>query len=272
MAQVEKFHCRGCGAVLPVKANAGRIKCEYCGTVHLPYNEQKKDSGDLACPNCGFANPPQAQYCGDCGRSFFHTCPKCGTQNRMDSVFCAKCGADIEKIISEEGPYKHVNIDDLYMDYLLEGKKLYGEYQRLIMLLSTLGTIVMVAGIFMWINTLTDSVDLGSIPFVASIVIWVNTINDNINLGNFDHYGPTLFVLGFVFMMIVSGLCSIIVKAKAARIAKTKPGFDKFFKAIRRQPQQPGQPVARFVWDVNWPDTLPDENKRKEFLFLIGKK
>jgi predicted RNA-binding Zn-ribbon protein involved in translation (DUF1610 family) len=268
MAQIEKLHCRGCGALLPVRAKAGRIKCEYCGTVHLPNTEQKKDSGNLACPNCGFANPPQSQYCGDCGKALFHTCPKCGTQNRMDSVFCAKCGADIEKIISEEGPYKHVNIDDLYMEYLLEGKKLFGELNQSIMLPSTLGIIVMFAGIFMWINTLTDSVDLGSIPFVAGIVIWVNTIDDNINLGNFDHYGPALIVLGIVLIMIVSGLCSIKVKAKAARIAKTKPGFYKFFKTIRRQPQQRGQPGGGF----NWPDTLPDEKKRKEFLFVIRQK
>jgi predicted RNA-binding Zn-ribbon protein involved in translation (DUF1610 family) len=268
MAQIEKFHCRGCGAVLPVKVNASRIKCEYCGTVHLPNTEQIKDSSNLACPNCGFANPPQSQYCGDCGKALFHTCPKCGTQNRMDSVFCAKCGADIEKIISEEGPYKHVNIDDLYMEYLLEGKKLFEELNRSMMLPSFLGTIVMFAGIFMWVNTLTNSVDLGSIPFVAGIVIWVNSIDDHINLVNFDHYGPALFVLGIVFILMVSSLCSIKVKAKAARIAKTKPGFDKFFKTIRRQPQQWGQPGNGF----NWPDTLPDERKRKEFIFLIEKK
>jgi len=58
-----------------------------------------------------------------------------------------------------------------------------------------------------------------------------------------------------------------MVKARAARIAKTKPGFDKFFKTIRRLPAQPGQPNG-----INWPDTLPDEKKRNEFLFLIGKK
>src|SRR5450759_1063585 len=141
MAQIEKLHCRGCGAVLPVKAKAGRIKCEYCGTVHLADTEQKRDSGDLACPTCGFPNPPQAEYCGDCGRSFFHTCPKCGTQNRMGSVFCVKCGVDIEKTISEEGPYKHISIDDLYTDYLLEGKRLFTEISQSMMLPSFLSGI-----------------------------------------------------------------------------------------------------------------------------------
>ena len=239
MAQIEKLHCRGCGAILPVNVKAGRIKCEYCGTVHLAYTEQKMDSGGRACPNCGFANPPQALYCGDCGRSFFHTCPKCGTQNRMDSVFCANCGADIEKTISEEGPYKHISIDDLYMDYLLEGKKLFGELNRSIMLPSLLSGFL-IAG---------------------ALGVWLFDYLDVFNLAKYVQYAPALGILGFVLMIITQSIYNIKVKTRTARIAKNKPGFDKFFKTIRAQGR-----------GFNWPDSLPDEKKRKEFLFLIGKK
>ena len=252
MAQIEKYYCRGCGAVLPVKANAGRIKCEYCGTVHLPNTEQKKDSSDLACPNCGFRNPLEAQYCGDCGKALFHTCPKCGTQNRMDNVFCAKCGADIEKIISKEGPYKHVSIDDLYTDYLQEGKKLYGEYFR---------------------STVPFSI-LGGLLVGGGFIVWVFNVSGAFVLGNWAQYGLVISGLSFVFILIADGITKKQVKLKALRISKYKPGFDKFFKTILRQPQQLGQPQQRGQWAsvINWPETLPDERKRKEFLFLIGKK
>ncbi len=266
MAQIEKLHCRGCGAVLPVKAGASRIKCEYCGTVHLSDTQYKKDSGDQVCPYCGFANPANAQFCGDCGKSLFHTCPKCGTQNRMDSIFCSKCGADIDKIIREDGPYKPVNIDELYLEYVLEGKKIIWKINPLISIAAFLAGIVIFAGIMIWINTFTNSFDLVSIPFVEKTVTWVNSSNV-INIGNFEHYGPALTILGFLFILIVASINNNLVNARAACIAKTKPGFDKFFKTIRRSPQQPGQPSG-----INWPDTLPDEKKRNEFLSLIGKK
>lgn len=245
MAQIEKLHCRGCGAVLPVRAKAGRIKCEYCGTVHLADTEQKRDSGDLACPTCGFPNPPQAEYCGDCGRSFFHTCPKCGTQNRMESVFCVKCGADVEKAISEEGPHKNINIDDLYTDYLLEGKRLYTEVNQSTILPSLLSGILLGGAFLIWLFDYVDAFDLSK----------------------YVQYVPVMGVLGFALMIISSNIYSIKRKAGAARIAKNKPGFDKFYKTIRQTGRRPGGEGV-----FNWPDILPDEKKRKEFLFLIGQK
>ena len=220
----------------------------------------------MRCPNCHAENRDDSKFCGDCGKALFHTCPKCGTQNRVDSVFCARCGADIDRIIREEGPYKPLNIDDLYLEYVQEGKKLAWKINPLITIASFLAGIVMVAGGFIWISTLIDGFDLLSIPFVMKTISWVNSSNV-INIGNFEHYGPALTVLGFIFFMVIGGISSNMVKAGAARIAKTKPGFDKFFKTIRRLPAQPGQPNA-----INWPDTLPDEQKRNEFLLLIGKK
>ena len=92
MAQMETLHCRGCGAVLPEKTNATRIKCEYCGTVHQASPEQKLKNTDLVCPRCSTINSQGAQYCSKCGLPLNRTCPKCGTQNRMESVYCTKCG------------------------------------------------------------------------------------------------------------------------------------------------------------------------------------
>lgn len=239
MAQIEKLHCRGCGAVLPVKAKSGRIKCEYCGTVHLVDAQQKMVSGGLACPNCGFNNAPGSQYCGDCGEALFHTCPKCGTQNRIENIFCITCGADIEKTIREEGPHKNINVDDLYSDYLLESKKLFGEMNQSMMGPSLVSGL-MISG---------------------ALMIWLFNYLEVFNLGKIVPYAPALGIAGFVLMIILMILFSIKLKTRIARITKSKPGFDKFYKTIRA-------PGGVF----NWPDALPDDTKRKEFLFLIGQK
>jgi predicted RNA-binding Zn-ribbon protein involved in translation (DUF1610 family) len=240
MAQLEKLHCRGCGAVLPVRAKAGRIKCEYCGTVHLVDAEQKMVSGDLACPNCGFNNPPESQFCGDCGKALFHICPRCGTQNRVESVFCIKCGADIEKTIREEGPGKNINVDALYTDYLLQGKKTLGEYTSSTMEPAALCGLLIGAGSLIWVFKELDV--LGSVAF----------------------YVPQISALCFILAIIMIVIIIISggkIKARVAKITKDKPGFDQFYRSLR---QQGGV--------FNWPDSLPDENKRKEFLFLIGHK
>lgn len=243
MSQSEKLYCRGCGGILPVKANAGRIKCEFCGTVHLANTEQKREKGDLSCPNCGFGNPQAALYCGDCGKSLYHTCPRCGTQNPMEIMYCFKCGADIEKTSTEEGR-KEINIEEIYMDYLKDGKRLMQEYSLASIPVAMLVIIGFGAGIYFMVSNILDS--------------------DNIGLG-------LLLFFGFTFLCVIPAIIIGVrntkrVKDKAVLIAKNKPGFDKYFNRYLEREQVQG--VSRDYW----PQTVPDGIKRKEFLSMLGQK
>ena len=48
----------------------------------------------MKCPNCGQENREEAEFCGDCGRSFRKEvpCPQCGNTNPQGKRFCDKCG------------------------------------------------------------------------------------------------------------------------------------------------------------------------------------
>ncbi|GAB4319197.1 MAG: hypothetical protein Kow0069_22680 [Promethearchaeota archaeon] len=69
--------------------------------------------GELACPKCGHANPPDSRFCLECGNKLGAApptaapasapaaatpaggelaCPKCGHANPPDSRFCLECG------------------------------------------------------------------------------------------------------------------------------------------------------------------------------------
>lgn len=51
----------------------------------------------MKCPNCGFENEKDAQYCNKCGKSMQENskiyCSKCGNELKAGSKFCNKCGA-----------------------------------------------------------------------------------------------------------------------------------------------------------------------------------
>src|SRR5574341_1573548 len=46
----------------------------------------------LACPHCGFANPPGAKFCANCGRPVASRCPECGADLAPGARFCSNCG------------------------------------------------------------------------------------------------------------------------------------------------------------------------------------
>lgn len=251
MVHMETPYCQGCGAVLPIRANAGRIKCEFCGTVHIANTEQKRELGDLICPNCSFVNPQAAQYCGECGQPLYHTCPRCGTQNRMEIHYCFKCGENIEKT-SKADERKDINIDDIYMDYLQESNRLWHEYSMLsgipgaILVLVGLG-----AGLYYFVSTVLNS--------------------DNIGMGVLLALGFTL--LGIIPVIILDATTMKMVKNKAVLIAKNKSGFDKFFNKFWG-----GKRVSTDFERTHpgtkdyWPQIVPEGIKRKEFLSMIGLK
>ena len=54
----------------------------------------------MKCPNCGFENEKDAQYCNKCGKSMQENskiyCSKCGNELKAGSKFCNKCGAKVK--------------------------------------------------------------------------------------------------------------------------------------------------------------------------------
>lgn len=54
----------------------------------------------MKCPNCGFENEKDAQYCNKCGKNMQENskiyCSKCGNELKAGSRFCNKCGAKVK--------------------------------------------------------------------------------------------------------------------------------------------------------------------------------
>lgn len=61
--------------------------------------------GEVACPECGEASPPEAAYCIECGAELAWEeeaeakfCPYCGAENVPDAVYCNKCGKRLPEV------------------------------------------------------------------------------------------------------------------------------------------------------------------------------
>jgi len=57
----------------------------------------------VICPNCGFQNPQNTKFCGNCGKSLLVqpgvACPKCGTMNAAGAKFCSNCGNPLQATV-----------------------------------------------------------------------------------------------------------------------------------------------------------------------------
>jgi class 3 adenylate cyclase/predicted ATPase len=49
----------------------------------------------MRCPSCGFDNPEEMKYCGECGVLLQHRCPQCGCENPPRFKFCGACGTPL---------------------------------------------------------------------------------------------------------------------------------------------------------------------------------
>jgi len=49
----------------------------------------------MKCPKCGFDNPDNMKFCGQCGNKLELICPKCGSVNPPGFRFCGECGAKL---------------------------------------------------------------------------------------------------------------------------------------------------------------------------------
>ena len=50
----------------------------------------------MKCPSCGFDNPPNFKFCGECGSKLKNICPNCGFENPPNFKFCGECGTQLK--------------------------------------------------------------------------------------------------------------------------------------------------------------------------------
>jgi len=88
--------CSACGSPLDAPIQGGKIRCAFCGTVNLVEAQEMKRGDEVICPECGAANPQNAQHCGRCGIKLEFNCPNCNALNSYGTVYCLQCGVDIQ--------------------------------------------------------------------------------------------------------------------------------------------------------------------------------
>jgi class 3 adenylate cyclase/tetratricopeptide (TPR) repeat protein len=49
----------------------------------------------VTCAACGFANPTDSRFCGECGVTLALSCPSCGAAHESGQKFCRACGATL---------------------------------------------------------------------------------------------------------------------------------------------------------------------------------
>ncbi len=49
----------------------------------------------MHCIQCGFTNPTEMKFCGQCGQSLDKVCEQCGFNNPLTFRFCGQCGASL---------------------------------------------------------------------------------------------------------------------------------------------------------------------------------
>jgi Double zinc ribbon len=49
----------------------------------------------MRCPSCGFENPPEMKFCGQCGTTLSPHCSRCGFENPAGFAFCGQCGTSL---------------------------------------------------------------------------------------------------------------------------------------------------------------------------------
>src|SRR5712692_10506846 len=50
----------------------------------------------MHCPSCGFDNPDEMKFCGQCASPLSHRCPQCGFENPPGFAFCGQCASPLD--------------------------------------------------------------------------------------------------------------------------------------------------------------------------------
>src|SRR6266542_407240 len=60
----------------------------------------------MRCVSCGFENPADASFCGECAAPLANTlsCPSCGKANPAKQKFCNGCGGPLRKSTERSAP------------------------------------------------------------------------------------------------------------------------------------------------------------------------
>jgi class 3 adenylate cyclase/predicted ATPase len=63
----------------------------------------------MRCPSCGFDNPEDMKFCGECGIPLQQRCPQCGFDNPARFKFCGACGTALIELPhgSQSTPVDH---------------------------------------------------------------------------------------------------------------------------------------------------------------------
>src|SRR5262249_29768861 len=61
----------------------------------LPEKARPRWGGGPAmhCPSCGFENPKDSKFCGQCAAALSRVCARCSFENPCEFAFCGRCGA-----------------------------------------------------------------------------------------------------------------------------------------------------------------------------------
>src|SRR6266498_1607672 len=57
----------------------------------------------MRCPGCGFANPEEMKFCGECAVSLKRQCLQCGCENPPGFKFCGECATPLAGQSSVQG-------------------------------------------------------------------------------------------------------------------------------------------------------------------------
>ena len=63
----------------------------------------------MECPQCAFANPDIAKFCGQCGKKLEQICSECNSPNPSQFKFCSECGSDL---IARKAALKELSFDE----------------------------------------------------------------------------------------------------------------------------------------------------------------
>ena len=96
----------------------------------------------MRCSGCGFDNPTEMKFCGNCAQPLAPVCPSCGFANPPGFKFCGECAAPLvsrdEADGKTPGPAAHIpqsNTPKHLADKILQSKSaLEGELKQVTVL------------------------------------------------------------------------------------------------------------------------------------------